>query len=245
MGECLLDVAAMPGLEAVVDVVYNPVRTELLLRAEEAGVPVTACGLEMLVAQAVWAAEAFLDKPFADREGEIRRSAAALRRDILNVSLVGMPSSGKTTLGRALAAALGRPFVDLDEEIVRAAGRSIPAIFEAEGEEGFRARETEQIRRFGKESGLLISCGGGAVKRPENVRALRQNGLVLFIDRPLEALTVGGGRPLSSSPEALRKMEAERRPLYERAADAAVPNDGTVEQAAARALETLNKLFAQ
>ncbi len=138
---------------------------------------------------------------------------------------------------RALAAALGRPFVDLDEEIVRAAGRSIPAIFEAEGEEGFRARETEQIRRFGKESGLLISCGGGAVKRPENVRALRQNGLVLFIDRPLEALTVGGGRPLSSSPE--------RRPLYERAADAAVPNDGTVEQAAARALETLNKLFAQ
>ena len=245
VGECLLDVAAMPGLEAVVDVVYNPVRTELLLRAEEAGVPVTACGLEMLVAQAVWAAEAFLDKPFADREGEIRRSAAALRRDILNVSLVGMPSSGKTTLGRALAAALGRPFVDLDEEIVRAAGRSIPAIFEAEGEEGFRARETEQIRRFGKESGLLISCGGGAVKRPENVRALRQNGLVLFIDRPLEALTVGGGRPLSSSPEALRKMEAERWPLYERAADAAVPNDGTVEQAAARALETLNKLFAQ
>ena len=113
VGQCLLDVAAMPGLEAVVDVVYNPARTELLLRAEEAGVPVTACGLEMLVAQAVWAAEYFLDKPFADREGEIRRSAAALRRDILNVSLVGMPSSGKTTLGRALAAALGRPFVDL------------------------------------------------------------------------------------------------------------------------------------
>ena len=161
------------------------------------------------------------------------------------IEIYGPESSGKTTLGRALAAALGRSFVDLDEEIVRAAGRSIPAIFEAEGEEGFRARETEQIRRFGKESGLLISCGGGAVKRPENVRALRQNGLVLFIDRPLEALTVGGGRPLSSSPEALRKMEAERRPLYERAADAAVPNDGTVEQAAARALETLNKLFAQ
>src|SRR5699024_7051134 len=156
LGPCLLDVAAMPGLEAVVDVVYNPARTELLLRAEEAGIPVTACGLEMLVAQAVWAAEYFLDKPFADREGEIRRSAAALRRDILNVSLVGMPSSGKTTLGRALAAALGRPFVDLDEEIVRADGRSIPEIFAAEGEEGFRARETEQVRRFGRESGLLL-----------------------------------------------------------------------------------------
>ena len=92
---------------------------------------------------------------------------------------------------------------------------------------------------------LLGRVEKGAVFVAENVRALRQNGLVLFIDRPLEALTVGGGRPLSSSPEALRKMEAERRPLYERAADAAVPNDGTVEQAAARALETLNKLFAQ
>ena len=137
MGQCLLDVAAMPGLEAVVDVVYNPARTELLLRAEEAGVPVTACGLEMLVAQAVWAAEYFLDKPFADRgrgdPPQRRRPPAGY----LNVSLVGMPSSGKTTLGRALAAALGRPFVDLDEEIVRADGRSIPEIFAAEGEDGF------------------------------------------------------------------------------------------------------------
>ena len=245
VGACLLDVAGMSGLEAVVDVIYNPVRTELLLRAEEAGVPVTACGLEMLVAQAVYAAEYFLDAPFADREGEIRRGSAALRADILNLSLIGMPSSGKTTLGRALAAALGRPFVDLDEEIVRTDGRSIPEIFAAEGEDGFRARETEQVRRFGKESGLLISCGGGVVKRPENVRALRQNGLVLFVDRPLEALAVGGGRPLSSSPEALRAMEAERRPLYEKAADAVIRNDGTAEDAAARALQALNELFAQ
>src|SRR5699024_12274669 len=98
---------------------------------------------------------------------------------------------------------------------------------------------------FGKGSGLLTSCGCRSVKRSENIRALRQNGLVLSIDCPLEALSVGGGRPLSSSPQALRKMEAERRPLYERAAHAAVLNDGTVEQAAARALETLNKLFAQ
>ena len=235
----------MPGLEAVVDVVYNPARTELLLRAEEAGVPVTVCGLEMLVAQAVWAAEYFLAKPFADREGEICRAAAALRREILNISLVGMPSSGKTTVGRALAERLGRTFVDLDAEIVRADGRSIPDIFAAEGEEGFRARETEQARRFGKESGLLISCGGGIVKRRENVRALRQNGVVLFLDRPLEKLAVGGGRPLSSSPEALRQMEAERRPLYEAAADAVIPNDGSPEQALERALQALDELFAQ
>lgn len=243
VGVCPLDVAAMTGLEAVVDVVYNPARTELLLRAEEAGVPVTACGLEMLVAQAVYAAEYFLDTPFADRAGEIRRGSADLRAEILNISLVGMPSCGKTTLGRALARKLGRTFVDLDEEIVRAAGCSIPEIFEAQGEEGFRALEAAQAARFGKESRLLISCGGGAVKRAENVRALRQNGVILFIDRPLEALTVGGGRPLSSSPEALRTMEAQRRPLYEAAADAVVRNDGTVEQAVSRALAALDNLF--
>ena len=243
VGACLLDVAGMSGLEAVVDVIYNPVRTELLLRAEEAGVPVTACGLEMLVAQAVYAAEYFLDAPFADREGEIRRGSAALRADILNLSLIGMPSSGKTTLGRALAEKLGRTFVDLDEEIVKAAGRSIPEIFQAEGEAGFRARESEQAARFGKESRLLISCGGGTVKDPKNIRALRQNGVILFIDRPLEALTVGGGRPLSSSPEALRAMEAQRRPLYEAAADAVIRNDGTVEQAVNRALAALEPLF--
>ena len=243
VGACLLDVAAMPGLEAVVDVVYNPVRTEILLRAEETGVPVTACGLEMLVAQAVYAAEYFLDTPFPDRAGEIRRITASLRAEILNVSLIGMPSSGKTTLGRALAQKLGRTFVDLDQEIVKAAGCSIPEIFQAEGEEGFRARESEQAARFGKESRLLISCGGGTVKRPENIRALRQNGVILFIDRPLEALTVGGGRPLSSSPEALRAMEAQRRPLYEGAADAVVPNDGTLDQAVSRALDALEHLF--
>ena len=244
VGSCLLDTDALRGMEAVLDVVYNPVRTELLLRAGEAGVPVRACGLEMLVAQAVYAAEYFLDTAFADREETIRRGTADLRRDILNVSLVGMPSSGKTTLGRLLAEKLGRTFVDLDEEIVRAAGRSIPDLFAAEGEAGFRRREAEQAARFGKESGLLISCGGGIVKNAANIRALRQNGVVLFIDRPLEELTVGGGRPLSSSPEALRQMEKERRPFYLGAADAVIPNDGTVQQSVGRALDALEDLFA-
>ena len=244
VGTCLLDTDALRGMEAVLDVVYYPVRTELLLRAGEAGVPVRACGLEMLVAQAVYAAEYFLDTAFADLEERIRRGTADLRRDILNVSLVGMPSSGKTTLGRLLAEKLGRTFVDLDEEIVRAAGRSIPDLFAAEGEAGFRRREAEQAARFGKESGLLISCGGGIVKNAANIRALRQNGVVLFIDRPLEELTVGGGRPLSSSPEALRQMEKERRPFYLGAADAVIPNDGTVQQAVGRALDALEDLFA-
>ena len=200
-------------------------------------------GLEMLVAQAVYAAEYFLGRKFEDAPGEVRRITAALRRETLNIALVGMPSCGKSTLGRLLAKQLGRPLVDLDEEIVKADGRSIPDIFAAEGEEGFRAKEAAQIARFGKEKGLVLSCGGGAVKRAENVRALRQNGVVLFIDRPVEALAVGGNRPLSSSAEALRTMEAQRRPLYRAAADAVVPNTGTLEDALRAAMEALDEIF--
>ena len=162
VGVCNLDVAAMPGLEAVVDVVYNPDKTELILRAEEAGVPVAVGGLEMLVAQAVYAAEYFLDRKFEDAPVEIRRITAALRRDMLNIALIGMPSSGKTTLGRMLAKSLGRTFVDLDEEIVKTDGRSIPDIFAAEGEDGFRTKETAETQRFGKEGRQLISCGGSS-----------------------------------------------------------------------------------
>ena len=243
VGVCNLDVAAMPGLEAVVDVVYNPDKTEIILRAEEAGVPVAVGGLEMLVAQAVYAAEYFLSRKFEDAPGEIRRITAALRRDLLNIALIGMPSSGKTTLGKMLAKQLGRTFVDLDDEIVKTAGCSIPDIFAAEGEDGFRARETAETRRFGKEGRQLLSCGGGAVKRPENLRALRQNGVVLFIDRPVEALAVGGDRPLSSSMDALREMEAQRRPLYLTAADAVIPNNGTLDNALRAALEALDEIF--
>ena len=243
VGVCNLDVAAMPGLEAVVDVVYNPDKTELILRAEESGVPVAVGGLEMLVAQAVYAAEYFLDRKFEDAPVEIRRITATLRRDMLNIALIGMPSSGKTTLGRLLAKSLGRTFVDLDEEIVKTDGRSIPDIFSAEGEDGFRARETAEACRFGREGRQLISCGGGIVKRSENLRALHQNGVILFIDRPLDALTVGGGRPLSSSMDALRQMEAQRRPLYLAAADAVIPNNGTLDEALRAAMEALDEIF--
>lgn len=243
VGVCNLDVAAMPGLEAVVDVVYNPDKTELILRAEEAGVPVAVGGLEMLVAQAVYAAEYFLDRKFEDAPVEIRRITAALRRDMLNIALIGMPSSGKTTLGRMLAKSLGRTFVDLDEEIVKTDGRSIPDIFAAEGEDGFRTKETAETQRFGKEGRQLISCGGGIVKKPENLRALHQNGIILFIDRPVDALAVGGGRPLSSSMDALRQMEAQRRPLYLAAADAVIPNNGTLDDALHAAMEALDEIF--
>ena len=243
VGTCNLDIAAMPGLEAVLDVVYNPEKTEIILRAEEAGVPVAASGLEMLVAQAVYAAEYFLDRKFEDAPAEISRVTAAIRRDTLNVVLIGMPSSGKSTIGRMLAEKLGKRFVDLDDEVVKADGRTIPEIFAAEGEDSFRRKETEQIARFAKEGRQLLSCGGGVIKRPENLRALRQNGVVLFIDRPLEDLAVGGGRPLSSSTDALKEMEAQRRPLYLAAADAVIPNKTTAADAVAAALEALDAIF--
>ena len=159
------------------------------------------------------------------------------------VALVGESGSGKTTIGRALAEKLGKRFVDLDEEIVKAEGRSIPDIFAAEGEDGFRAKEAEQTARFAKEGRQVLSCGGGVIKRPENLRALRQNGVVLFIDRPLEDLAVGGGRPLSSSTDALKEMEAQRRPLYLAAADAVIPNKTTAADAVAAALEALDAIF--
>ena len=240
VGQCLIDPKAFPALEAVLDVVYNPFRTELLLRAEDCGV-IAAGGFEMLVAQAVLAAEHFLDRPLPREQiGEIHKK---LKLELCNISLIGMPSSGKTTVGRALAEALGKRFVDLDEEIVKADGRSIPDIFAAEGEEGFRKKETAVIAQFAKEGRQLLSCGGGAVKKPENVRLLRQNGVVLFLDRPLDALTVGGGRPLSSSVDALRTMYAERRPLYLAAADAVVPNETTVADAVKASMEALDEIF--
>ncbi len=244
VGVCNLDVAAMSGLEAVLDVVYNPDKTELVLRAEETGVPVAVGGLEMLVAQAVYAAEYFLSRKFPDAPAEISQITNALRRDTLNIALIGMPSSGKTTVGRALAKELGKTFIDLDEEIVKANSKSIPDIFADEGEDGFRKKETEQVERFSKEGHQLLSCGGGVIKRPENLRALRQNGVILFLDRPLESLVVGGGRPLSSSTDALRTMEAERRPLYLAAADAVVPNNRTVTDAVAAAMEALDEIFS-
>lgn len=222
-GECHIRPAGLPRLEAVLDVVYNPFKTELILRAEEAGIP-CASGLEMLVAQALYAARQFTGRRIPS--SKIQPIVRSIRAQRLNVCLVGMPSCGKSTIGRQLARALNRPFVDLDAEIEKAAGKSIPQIFEKRGENGFRALETETAARFGMGSGQIISCGGGVVKRPENVRALRQNGVIVFIDRPVELLKVGGNRPLSTSMDGLKQMEAERRPLYEAAADLCVKNSG-------------------
>lgn len=239
-GECLLDLAGLESLEAVVDAVYNPFRTELLLRAEEKGVK-AVCGFEMLVAQAVLAAEHFLDRSLPREQiGEIHKK---LKLELCNISLIGMPSSGKSSLGRLLAARLDKPLIDLDTKLEKRAGKPIPQIFEEEGEAGFRAREAALAAEFGRENGKVLSCGGGIIKTPGNAHALRQNGPVLWVRRPLEALAVGGHRPLSSSREALARMEKEREPLYRAAADALVENGGTLEQALEQAMQRLEELL--
>lgn len=232
VGNCPIRLDCFPRLKAVVDLIYNPLRTELLLEAEARGIPAVN-GLYMLVWQAKAAAERFLDA------GEIPTERAdAVYADLLNqkrnLVLTGMPMSGKSTIGRMLAARLGKRFVDTDAEIERRAGMTIPQIFERFTEAGFRKREQEVIRDLSLENGLILSTGGGAPMFPENVRNLRRNGWIVFLDRPLERLQVGEGRPLTKSPEEVAALFAKREPVYRTACDWSVPNAGTAAEAVER-----------
>jgi shikimate dehydrogenase len=148
-----------------------------------------------------------------------------------NIVLVGMPGSGKTSVGRALAERMDRRFVDLDEEFVRRAGMSIPDYFQAHGVDSFREEESKLAAEFGKEGSLVIATGGGVVLRHDNMRALRQNGEVFYVQRPLDALD-RQGRPLSTDQQALTAMYEERLPLYLANSAMTIDNSGTVEQAA-------------
>ncbi len=232
-GACAVDIARLPRLTGVLDVIYNPDRTALVLDAEARGIP-AAGGLYMLVGQAREAAELFTGQ--AIPESETERIYRQLRRGALNLVLIGMPGSGKSSIGRALAGQMGRPFVDCDGEIVRRAGMSIPEIFARDGEAGFRALEAEVMADVCREKGRVIATGGGAVLREDNVRAMRRNGRVLMLARRLDALSMAG-RPLSKSREELRAMWLRREPLYRAAADAVVDNNAAPAKAVARAEE--------
>ena len=222
-GQSPVSLESFPALEGVLDVVYNPLRTALLLQAEERGLP-RSCGLPMLVAQAKRAAELFTGQNIDDSRAEA--VLHGLRGQLTNIVLIGMPGCGKTTVGRTLAGKLGRTFVDLDEEIVRRAGTSIPEIFAREGEAGFRERESALVREFGERTGLVVSTGGGVVTRRENYIPLKQNGLLLHLRRDPAALPTDG-RPLSqvTAPEELWRRRA---PLYAAFADGEIDNNGTL-----------------
>jgi len=226
-----------PCLEGVLDLIYNPARTRLMLDAEERGLPHLG-GLSMLVGQAAAASELFTGKKVdAAKEQDVMR---ILRRRMENIVLVGMPGCGKSTIARALAEKLGKRFVDADTEIAETSGCSIPEIFRREGEEGFRRRETETLERFGKESGLVLATGGGCVTREENYRHLRRNGSVIFIERNLNELA-REGRPLSQGD--LDAMYEKRLPLYRRFADRVVRNEeGQICGAVEKITEALDEI---
>ena len=221
-----VDPLLFPQLEGVADAVYNPLRTQFAQRAAQKGIPVRT-GLFMLAQQAILAAELFWDKPIsAVRAKEI---CADVWRGKENIVLIGMPASGKTTVGKRLAELLGRPFVDLDEEIVKEAGCAITDIFRNEGEAAFRDRESDAVRQAAMRTGCVIATGGGAILREENVRYLRQNGRLYFLDRPLEMLRPTDDRPTASDLAALQKRYEERYGIYCQCCDVRVSADGTVE----------------
>lgn len=227
VGVSPVNLEVFPNLEGVLDVVYNPARTQLLLDAEAKGL-VAMNGLWMLVAQAKESAEWFSGKEIPDdRIAEIHRT---LKAQMENVVLIGMPGSGKSTVGALLAKKLGRELVDADAEIVRSARKTIPDIFAESGEDGFRAVETKVLAELGKRSGLIIATGGGCVTREENYTLLHQNGTIFRLERAIDDLPTDG-RPLSQSGK-LTQMYHIRKPLYDRFADYTVDNNGDPQAAA-------------
>ena len=233
-GERLLDLTAFPECEGVSDVVYNPSRTALLLQAEELGIRY-AGGIGMLVAQARRSAELWLDRKFPD--DEVQRIRRLMESSMQNIILIGMPGSGKTSIGKALQEKTGRRLIDTDKEIVRRTGRKIPDIIENDGEAAFRQLETAVIREAGKESGCIITTGGGCVTQRQNYPLLHQNGRIVWVRRALDQLPTAG-RPLSRA-GGMEKMFEERKELYAAFADITVSNDTTISEAADRILKCI------
>lgn len=229
-----IDIRRFPRLCAVADVIYNPARTALLQDADALGIP-RAGGLSMLVAQAARSVERFSGRALGGEawRGALRQVAASLR----GVALVGMPGCGKSTIAQAVAQELGRACVDLDAEIEREAGKSIPEIFAQEGEEAFRAAETRAARQFSRENAVLAT-GGGCVLRAENAQALRANSLVVWLKRAIDQLP-REGRPLSVG--NLYEMEQKRAPYYLAASDVQIENQGSVEEVAAAVVAALQE----
>ena len=221
--------SALDGVSGVFDVIYNPLRTSLMLDAQERGIP-AAGGLYMLVSQAMRAAELFTGEPVSDKETEAVYKTLLSRTE--NIVLTGMPGSGKTSVGRAVAEKTGRAFYDTDALIAEKAG-PVPDYIREHGEAAFRDLESAVIAELVFDTrGAVIATGGGAVLRAENVRRLKENGRIFYLLRDIEKIVPDETRPLSSDREALRRRFAERKEIYESTADTAVDCNGTVNEAA-------------
>ncbi|MBQ7329493.1 MAG: AAA family ATPase [Oscillospiraceae bacterium] len=230
-----VDLDMFPSLEGVLDIIYNPARTKLLLDAAERNIPCEN-GLWMLVAQAKEAAEWFTGTKISD--DVIPEIYDKMCKRMENIVLIGMPGCGKSTIGKLLAQELNREFIDADAEIVNEAGMSIPEIFETQGEEGFRKIEMQVLTKLGQKSCLVIATGGGCVTKAENYPLLHQNGTIYWIKRDIASLPTDG-RPLSQAGK-LEQMYKVRKPLYEQFADCAVSNDNCPGDAVAKILKGRN-----
>lgn len=216
IGVSAIDTERFKSLSSVTDAVYNPLSSALVVSAREKGINAVG-GLYMLVAQAAFAAEKFIDiSVTSEKTEEIYRD---ILREKKNIVLIGMPGCGKTTIGKLIADELDKEFVDTDSEIINQINMPISDYFGKYGEESFRKIESEVIKRISAEQSSVIATGGGAVLNPDNIRLLKENGTVVFIDRPLEKLVTTSDRPLSSNREMLMKRYNERYQIYCLSAD--------------------------
>ena len=222
---CPISVESFAGLEGVVDVIYNPLRTELIVAAQKKGLKAQG-GLYMLVQQAIAAAEYFFDKPVEDEKAEaIFKNMLSAKQ---NIVLVGMPGCGKSTVGKKLAKQLNRELFDTDEEITKREGKTPSEIITEKGEPAFRDIEASVCADLATKNNVIISTGGGAILRNENVVNLKHNGVVFFIDRELEKIRPTGDRPLSNSEDKLKAVYQYRYPIYKACADFYIKSDENV-----------------
>lgn len=236
-GSPIEDLRQFSHLEGVLDVVYNPARTTLLLEAEAMGLP-WANGLKMLVAQAKESAQWFTGTQIPDES--IDKIYHQLRRQTENIILIGMPGCGKTTVGKALATMTGRKVYDADSVLEDTFQRKIAEIIPSEGEDIFRGMESQVLEELGKLSGIILATGGGCVTKPENYRKLHRNGTIVYLQRPVSSLPTDG-RPLSHK-EKMEEMFRKRDPLYRKFADLSIANQGSPEETARNILKALEEM---